>query len=275
MNMLRHLRNQSGSSILSAIVMGSIIVAGGLYFAKEHTENTRSVKTDELSFEVILVGGRVLEQLGQPQTCLKTLGTSDVRTKVINEIKNIADTVILDTTNKISNNNLSVDKIELKGEFVPATQNYKTIENSFGATPIPAGESRYGKLNILISIRKEFEKVYGAKVLTKKFPIIVKVNENYQVLKCFGTFGDLTENVREQSCIDFGGVYNLNTGCTLTGGNTSGQKIKNASCEIFGGSYNETTGKCENSTFKTMCPAGQYIENFDLAESNNTCISFP
>ena len=241
---------------------------------KKSSNDLIAGKTTQTSFEVNVLVTRIMDQFALERSCLNTIGNSDIRTKVITDIRNIADIVIFNTTDKFLHGNLSLNSIEVQGEFVSSTMTNKTIADSFGAGPIPPGETRFGELNIVIDIQKESEQIFGAKNVSKRFSVIVKVDDNYIVQNCYNNFNNLTKLTREQFCHDLAGLYNPNTGCKLVGGFGVGKNVKAASCEMLGGFYNEVTGKC-GVDLSATCSDGEYLEGFNLAAKSQTCLPLP
>lgn len=273
--MFKLVQNQIGGSIIMVLIMGSLIASGGVYFMKRHSTDMNSAKTEQISYDTEVLTIRVINQLAKDKSCLNTIGGTDIRTKTIDKIRNYANIVVFNTVDKVLHGNILLNKIDIQGEYLPTTFSYKTIEDSFGASPIPPGESRYGELNIILDIQKEFSKVFGAKVIKRKFSIIVKVDENYIVQNCFNNYNNLAKLTREQFCKDLGGAYNFNTGCVLIGGAGIGIKVKEVSCEIMGGVYDVLTGSCLGTDLAATCPAGEYMNGFDLKAKIQSCIAIP
>ena len=273
--MFNSISGEAGSSIIMVMITGIVLATSGAYFMRKHSVEMDSVKSEQIVFEIEVLTTRMIDQLSEDRACRHTIGGSDIRTKIIDEIRNYSNMVVFNTVDDVLHGNILLNSIEIEGEYIPATRTYKTIENSFGTTPILPGETRYGELNVIIKVEKKPRRIFGAREIRKTFSIIVKVDENYLVQSCYNNFKDLTKKTRTQFCNDLGGSLNLSTGCSLIGGSAAGIKVKEASCEMLGSGYDVLTGRCGGSELKASCSPGEYMEGFNFSTQTHKCVVLP
>jgi hypothetical protein len=267
--------NEIGGSLIMVMITGVVIASGGAYFMKKHSVDLVAVKSEQVIFEIEVLTTRMIDQLSEDRACRNTIGGSDIRTKLIDEVRNFSNMVVFNTADNSLHGNIFLNSFEIEGEFLPATNTYKSIEDSFGTSPIPPGEFRYGELNIILNVEKKPRRIFGAREIRKTFSIIAKVDENYMVQSCYNNFKDLTKKTRKQFCSDLGGLFNFNTGCNLKGGTGIGIKVKEANCEMLGGSYDVLSGRCDGSDLYASCADGEYMEGFNFSTKVHSCVALP